>query len=75
MEAFAKGLMYLGMFVLLLVGGALISLVTAFPLKWTWNYVMPYLFEFKAITWGHAWCLSWVTSVLIQSSLSHNSSR
>ena len=60
-----------------IVGGLLVfvviaffALFMAFPLKWTWNYVMPYLFEFKTITWGHAWCLSWIASSLIKSTLS-----
>ena len=34
-----------------------IGLLLAFPIKWTWNTTMPYLFALPAITWGKAWCL------------------
>ena len=48
---------------------AAVALGLAFPLKWTWNYVMPYLFGLKAITWGQAWCLHFIAGMLIKSSL------
>jgi hypothetical protein len=52
-----------GAFVML----ACIGLLLAFPLKWTWNYVMPYLFGFPELTWGRAWCLWYVCMSLIKS--------
>ncbi len=70
-KTFAK----IGMFVGLIIVSGAFGLLLAFPIKWTWNYVMPYLFDFKIITWGHAWCLSFLAGLLIQSSLSHNSDR
>ena len=44
----------------------------AFPIKWTWNYVMPYLFELKAITFGQAWCLMFLASSLVKSTQTNN---
>ena len=51
---------------------ARIGLLLAFPIKWCWNYVMPYLFDFKTITWGQAWCLHFVAGSLIKSTLQNN---
>ena len=49
-----------------------IGLVMAFPIMWTWNYVMPYLFGLKTITWGMAWCINFIAGCLIKSTLVHN---
>jgi len=49
-----------------------ISTFMAFPIMWCWNYVMPYLFEFKCVTWGQAWCLSFLCGYLIKSSNTNN---
>jgi hypothetical protein len=49
------------------------GLFLAFPIKWCWNYVMPYLFELKTITWSQAWCLSFLSSMFIKSTLTNNS--
>lgn len=38
----------------------------AFPLKWTWNYVIPFLFGLKEITVYQAWCLAFVAGVLVK---------
>ena len=38
--------------IIVLIGG--LGLLLAFPIKWTWNYVMPYLFDLRTITWGQA---------------------
>ena len=46
-----------------------LGLLLAFPLKWTWNYVMPYLFGLPVLTWGKAWCLSFVANMLIKATL------
>jgi cadmium resistance protein CadD (predicted permease) len=42
------------------------SLLFAFPIKWTWNATMPYLFGFPVINWGKAWCLSFLAGSLIK---------
>jgi len=75
MDVWIKAFAHLGAFLVLLIVTAGFGLLLAWPLKWTWNYVMPYLFDFKVITWGHAWCLSWLASTLVKSGLTHNSSK
>lgn len=45
------------------------GLLFAFPIKWTWNVTMPYLFGLPAITWGKAWCLNFLAGCLIKMSL------
>ena len=46
-----------GIFTIGFVIGIAISFLLAFPVKWTWNYTMPYLFNFREINVLHAWCL------------------
>lgn len=43
-----------------------VGLLLAFPIKWTWNYTMPYLFDLKILTWGQAWCLNFLAGCLIK---------
>jgi len=47
---------------------AIFGLVLAFPIKWCWNYTMPFLFSLHKITWGHAWCLNFLAGCLIKAS-------
>ena len=49
-----------------------VGLLLAFPIKWCWNTTMPYLFSLPVITWGKAWCLSFLSSCLIKSTLTQN---
>ena len=49
-----------------------IGLLLAFPIKWCWNYTMPYLFEWKTITWGQAWCLYFIAQCLNKSTQANN---
>ncbi len=51
-----------------------VGLLLAFPVKWTWNATMPYLFAWPAITWGKAWCLMFLSSCLIKGRVSAGSS-
>jgi len=46
---------------------ASIGLLMAWPIKWTWNFTMPYIFGLPAITWGKAWCLHFLSKCLIKS--------
>ena len=46
---------------------ATIGLLLAWPIKWTWNATMPYLFGWPVITWGKAWCLHFLAGCLIKS--------
>lgn len=50
-----------------------VALLLAFPLKWTWNGVMPYLFGLKEIGVVQAFCLSFVAGCLIKPSFSSSS--
>ena len=47
-----------------IVLAAAMGLLLAFPVKWTWNATMPYLFNLPAITWGKAWCLYFLAHCL-----------
>jgi len=63
MEKLLKGfLMAWGALALLMA----VNLLMAFPVKWTWNATMPYLFALPALTWGKAWCLTFLASVLVK---------
>lgn len=44
-----------------------ISLLVAFPVKWTWNATMPFIWGLPIITWGKAWCLIFLAGCLIKS--------
>lgn len=46
-----------GIFTVALIIGVIVSFLLAFPVKWTWNYTMPYLFSLREINVFHAWCL------------------
>ncbi len=48
---------------------AVLNLLLAFPLMWTWNYVIPYLFHLPDLTWSRAWCLMFVAGIIIKSDL------
>lgn len=47
-----------------------VGVLLAFPIKWTWNVTIPYIFGLPTITWGKAWCLSFLSHCLIKSTLS-----
>ena len=47
-----------------------IGLLLAWPIKWTWNAIMPYLFGWPVLTWGKAWCLNFLTGCLVKSRFS-----
>ncbi len=49
-----------------------LGLLWAFPIKWTWNATMPYLFALPTITWGKAWCLNFLCGCLIKASQTNN---
>lgn len=57
-------------FVIMTVAAA-IGLLVSWPIKWTWNATMPDIFGLIQITWGQAWCLSYLTGQFIQSTFSH----
>jgi hypothetical protein len=45
------------------------GLLWAFPVKWCWNATMPYLFALPVLSWGKAWCLMFLASILLKSHL------
>lgn len=59
----------LGIYIALTLTSAVIGILMAFPLKWSWNYVMPYLFSLPVLTWGKAWCLAFICRCLLKSQL------
>ena len=54
-----------------IIGG--VGLLLAFPIKWTWNATMPYLFSLPTLTWGKAWCIHFLAGCLIKSSNTNKS--
>lgn len=47
----------------------MIGFLMSFPVMWTWNAVMPYMFGLKVLTWGKAWCLSFLSFTLIKTTI------
>lgn len=45
---------------------AAFGLLWAFPIKWTWNYLMAGVFGLPTLTWGQAWCLYFLAANLIR---------
>jgi len=74
-KALFKGFSAVGIFVIFVIVSSTFGLLLAFPVKWTWNYVMPYIFELPKITWKHAWCLNFLAGMLIQPHFTHNSNK
>lgn len=52
-----------------------VGLLLAFPIKWTWNVTMPYLFALPTITWGKAWCLNFLCGCLIKANQTNSNSK
>jgi hypothetical protein len=46
-----------------------LGLLLAFPVMWCWNYAVVAIWGLPVITWGKAWCLCFLSSCLIKSSL------
>jgi hypothetical protein len=63
-----KVLIVIGAVLGIVIAAAGIGLLLAFPIKWTWNVTMPYLFSWPVLTWGKAWCLNFMCGCLIKSS-------
>lgn len=59
----ASVLLFLGAIALL----AGLSLLLAFPTEWCWNATMPQIFHLVAISWGQAWCLSFLAGIFFKS--------
>jgi len=70
MDKFIAGLA-LGLLLLVIAAG--IGLLLAFPMMWCWNYAVVAIWGLPKITWGMAWCLSFLSHVLIKTSFSGSS--
>lgn len=53
-----------GYFICATVIMAIWDLLWAFPIMWTWNYVMPYLFQLPKLNWGMSFCLLFILTSL-----------
>ena len=42
------------------------STLLAFPLKWSWNHIIPFLFGLPKITALQAFCLIWVMGIFFK---------
>lgn len=57
----------------IIVFAAVLGLLLAFPIMWCWNYAVVYIWSLPEITWGMAWCLSFLSGMLIKSTqTNHN---
>jgi hypothetical protein len=48
----------------------LMAVLTAYPVKWLWNALMPELFNLKTISFAQAWGLMTLCSLLFKSTTS-----
>lgn len=51
---------------LIIVVLAFASLITAFPVKWAWNYAVPGIFHLKEIGYWEAFSLIWLAGSFIK---------
>ena len=74
-EAVGKVVLVIGAIIgfVFIIAGA--GLLLAFPIKWTWNVVMPYIFGLPTITWGKAWCLNFLANCLIKARQTNNNKK
>jgi len=54
---------------LFLIFALCFGLLLAFPIKWCWNYAIVDIFDLPTVTWGKAWCLYFLSRILIKSAL------
>ena len=53
----------------------IVGLITAFPTKWLWNWLMPVIFDLPKITFWQALGLNLLSSLLLKSANSNSSSK
>ena len=68
MDVIGKAIAVIVAVLVVIMATAGIGLLMAFPIKWTWNVTMPYLFALPTITWGKAWCINFLCACLLKSS-------
>jgi hypothetical protein len=69
MEEGIKGFLLIIMAIVLI---AVFSLILAYPVMWCWNYSVVTIFKLPIITWCQAWCLMFLTNILIKSTSSYS---
>jgi hypothetical protein len=74
MEALLKILSGVLLGVGVIVVGAGISLLMAWPVMWCWNYAVATTFALPKISWGVAWCLMFLATTFLKSNVSVNKS-
>jgi len=65
-EKIGKAVIIIGLHLMVILIMSILGLLIAFPIKWTWNFTTPYLFNWPMITWGKAWCLFFLSNSLIR---------
>lgn len=65
MEKIIAGIFAIAVFLIFL---AAFNVIIAFPVKWCWNYTVVYIWHLPSITWGQAWCLTFLAGILLKSS-------
>ncbi len=51
-------------FIIMTITMCVFDLIWAFPIMWSWNYVMPYLFELPKLNWSMSFCLLFILTSL-----------
>lgn len=57
-----------GIFILI----GVLALLMAYPTMWAWNYVMPYLFGLKTLSFWQAFSINFLANMLFKSSNTNN---
>lgn len=68
---FAKVVAATALIIVMLTLGAIVS---AFPVKWAWNHVIPGVFHLKEIGFWEAFCLIWLAGAFIKGTPAHSKS-
>lgn len=68
---FAKVVSATALIIVIITFGALVS---AFPVKWAWNHVVPGVFSLREIGYWDAFCLIWLTGTFIKGTPTHSKS-
>ena len=60
-------------FIGLLILGAFLALISALPVMWLWNWLVPSIFNLRQIDIFEAWGLCWLCAALFKTSASASS--
>lgn len=52
--------------IMLVIVIAFVALISAFPVKWAWNYAVPGIFHLKEIGFWEAFCLVWLAGAFVK---------